>query len=45
MLDIECNLYEKINRESNREPKMKSLLEMLLQVSIATQTFTSDVYA
>jgi hypothetical protein len=27
---MECNFYEKVNRESNREPKIKSLLEMLL---------------
>jgi hypothetical protein len=30
MLHIECNHYEKLNREINREPKIKSLLEMLL---------------
>jgi hypothetical protein len=31
MLHIEYNFYEKVNRESNREQKMKSLLEMLLR--------------
>jgi hypothetical protein len=30
MLYIEFNLYGKINKESNRESKIKSLLEMLL---------------
>jgi hypothetical protein len=30
MLHIEYNFYEKLNRESNSEPKMKCLLEMLL---------------
>jgi hypothetical protein len=30
MLHIECNHYEKLNRELNRELKIKSLLEMLL---------------
>jgi hypothetical protein len=29
MLHIEYNTYEKINKESNRESKMKILLEML----------------
>jgi hypothetical protein len=29
MLHRECNLYEKVNKESNREPKINSLLEML----------------
>jgi hypothetical protein len=30
MLHIKYNLYEKVNRELNRESKMKILLEMLL---------------
>jgi hypothetical protein len=29
MLYIEFNLYEKTNKESNRESKIKSLLNML----------------
>jgi hypothetical protein len=29
MLYIEYNLYKKVNRELNRESKMKILLEML----------------
>jgi hypothetical protein len=33
MLYIMCNLYEKTNRESNREQKMKILLEMLLGIA------------
>jgi hypothetical protein len=31
MLRIEYNFYEKVNKESNREKKMKSLLKMLLE--------------
>jgi hypothetical protein len=31
MLYIELNLYEEANKESNRELKIKSLLEMLLE--------------
>jgi hypothetical protein len=31
MLYIEFNLYGEINKESNREPKIKSLLEMLIR--------------
>jgi hypothetical protein len=34
MLHIEYNLYEKTNRESNKEPKMKSLFRDALSPSI-----------
>jgi hypothetical protein len=37
MLHIECNIYEKVNRESNREKKINSLLEMLLTILHLTQ--------
>jgi hypothetical protein len=32
MPHIECNLYAKVNLESNREPKMKSPLEIFAKV-------------
>jgi hypothetical protein len=38
MLHIECNHYEKLNRELNRETKIKCLLEMLLNVIKYSQT-------
>jgi hypothetical protein len=34
MLYIKCNLYEEINRELNRVPKIKNLLEMLLVIRL-----------